>query len=182
MSDVIVAKRYARALFEVAKERGIISQVQQELKAVVEVVKANADFRNLLNHPNIDASAKADFLNNVFANKLSEPVFGTLHLLVKKGRQNLLNVVYSDFVTIANEKTGQALAVVTSAFALSQEEQAHIAAEFGKITGKTIQVETVTNKALIGGIQVRIGDRLYDGSLAGKLDRMKKSLSQVQAL
>ncbi|MNT98611.1 ATP synthase subunit delta [compost metagenome] len=63
-----------------------------------------------------------------------------------------------------------------TAIALSDEELAGVAAEFGKLAGKTIVAEQIVEPALLGGVQVRIGDRLYDGSLSGKLERLQKSL------
>jgi F-type H+-transporting ATPase subunit delta len=81
-------------------------------------------------------------------------------------------------VKIAGEALGQARATVYTAQALSAEELGNVAAQFSGLTGKKITAEQVVEPALLGGIQVRIGDRLYDGSLAGKLDRLQKSLNK----
>ena len=87
----------------------------------------------------------------------------------------------SDFTKVANEALGQASAIVYSAFVLSDAQQAEIASHFSKVTGKTIRVSSVVEPKLLGGVQVRIGDRLYDGSLSGKLARLEQSL-KTQAL
>jgi F-type H+-transporting ATPase subunit delta len=182
MSDVVVAKRYAKALFEVAKEKNLISQVEEELKSIVNAIKAHADLQKFLNHPNIGVSVKTDLLKQVFEGKVSEPVWNILQIIIDKGREGILNVLVSDYVKIANEALGQANATVYTAVALNEEQLAEIAAQFSKLTGKTLRLDTVTEPKLLGGIQVRIGDRLYDGSLSGKLDRLSKSLNQTQAL
>ncbi len=182
MSDIVVAKRYARALFEVAKEKESISQVEEELKSVVSAIGDNADLQKFLNHPNIGASVKTDLLKQIFEGIVSEPVWNTLRILIDRGREDILNALVLNYVKIANDALGQASATVYSPTALNEAQASDIAAKFSAITGKTIRVETVIEPKLLGGIQVRIGDRLYDGSLAGRLDRLAKSLNQAQAL
>ncbi|MDD9271969.1 F0F1 ATP synthase subunit delta [Paenibacillus sp. GCM10023248] len=176
MSDIVVAKRYARALFEVAQGKGIIAQVEEELKSVASAIRDNADLQKFLNHPNIGATVKTDLLKQIFEGKVSEPVWNTLLVLIDKGRQAILSALVSDYVKIANEALGQASATIYSAFTLTEAQQAEIASHFSKLTGKTIRATAVVEPKLLGGIQVRIGDRLYDGSLAGKLDRLSKAL------
>lgn len=179
--DTNVAKRYARALFEVAREQNLIAQVEEELRSVLEAIRVNADFGKLLQHPNIATAAKIDMLKNVFGGRLSDTVFHTLCLLIENRREDVLSYVLDDYVAIANEALGQASAIVTTPSPLSDKEKEEITERFGKLTGKKIRVENVINASLIGGMQVQIGDRLYDGSLAGKLARLEKSLSVTTA-
>jgi F-type H+-transporting ATPase subunit delta len=182
MSDIVVAKRYARALFEVAQEKGLIAQVEEELKSVANAIKGNADLQKFLNHPSVDNAVKKDLLKQIFEGQVSEPVWNTLQVLIDKGREDIVPALVHDYVKIANEAQGLANAIVYSAFALSENQIAEIAAHFKQITGKTLRVETAIDPKLLGGIQVRIGDRLYDGSISGKLERLAKSLKQTQAL
>lgn len=177
--ETIVAKRYAKALFEVARERGKVAEVERELRAVVEAIGQTPDYAKLLVHPNIDASVKASMLKQAFEGKVSEEVMNTLQLLVQRGRESILNDLAEHFSQIANDALGQAQAKVYTPFPLTAEESERIAAKFGAITGKTIRVENVVDPSLLGGFQVRIGDRLYDGSLSGKLQRLQKVLNQA---
>lgn len=179
MSDIVVAKRYAKALFELASERGIIAQVEEELEAVVAVLQNNADFKSLLQHPNVALSVKNDLLAKAFEGKVSDAVLNTLQLLVSRRREAILAALYVDYVKIANEALGQATATVYTPFALSEDNVQEIAQHFGKVSGKKLRIQTVLEPSLLGGIQVRIGDRLYDGSLSGKLERLQKSLTSA---
>ncbi|MDQ0902999.1 MULTISPECIES: F0F1 ATP synthase subunit delta [unclassified Paenibacillus] len=179
MSDIVVAKRYAKALFELASERGIIAQVEDDLGAVVASLQDHADFKKLLQHPNVAVSVKTDMLQKTFEGKVSETVLNTLQMLVSRRREALLTTLYTDYVKIANEALGQASAIVYTPFELSEDKVQDIADHFGKVTGKKLRIQTVIDPALLGGIQVRIGDRLYDGSLSGKLERLQKSLTQA---
>jgi F-type H+-transporting ATPase subunit delta len=179
-AGTVVAKRYARALFEVAQERNIVSKVEEELKTIVAVVEQNEDFRKLLQHPNVDAAVKIDIIKEAFAGNLSEPAFNTIQLLVERGRETVLEQLLDAFVAIANEALGQANAMVYTPFPLSESEATKIADQFGELIGKKIRLDHVIDKSLLGGFQVRIGDRLYDGSLSGKLARLEKTLKQSQ--
>lgn len=183
MSDhTAVAKRYAKALFEVANERNESARVESELHIIVDSLGENPDFNLLLHHPNIDQSRKVELLRTLFENKISEALFSTLVLLLKKGRESILTDLSRSYTQIANEALGQASASVYTAFPLTEDEERQIAVSFSKLTGKKIKVESSTDPGLIGGIKVRIGDRLYDGSLSGKLDRLEKNLMQSKAL
>ena len=181
-SDTIVAKRYAKALFEAAQEKGSSEQVKEDLKAVVDIIGADQDFEKLLQHPNIDSSVKIGLIKAAFSGKISELVFNTLQLLVERRRESLLSALLGYYTAIANDASGQANAIVSSPYALSEQEEQAISEQFGKLTGKKIAVESIIDPSLLGGIQVRIGDRLFDGSFSGKLARLQKSLRQTKAL
>lgn len=181
-SDTIVAKRYAKALFAVAQEKSAIQQVEEDLRSIVEVIEGNADLKKLLLHPNVDASDKIKMLKGIFEGKVSEPVLSTLQLLVERRRESILRSLLDHYVSIADAALGQASATVYAPFALTEAESREIARQFGRLTGKKIRLESIVDPSLLGGIQVRIGDRLYDGSLSGKLARLQKTLNETQAL
>jgi F-type H+-transporting ATPase subunit delta len=182
MSDTVVAKRYAKALLEVAQSQNIVTAVEEDLRAVVQAIRDNGEFANLLSHPNVDTSVKVSMLKNVFEGKVSDAVLRTVTLLVERRRESLLPVLLLDYVRIVGEELGLAAAIVTTPAPLTQEEASSISEQFGKLTGKTIRVENVIDPSLLGGLTVRIGDRLYDGSLSGKLNRLQKTLNQAKAL
>lgn len=178
MSQLIVGKRYAKALFEVAKEQGSITETEQDLASVVQTIQQNSEFSALLEHPNIATITKVNLLKEAFGGKVSEIVLNTLLLAVEKGREAILTSLYTAFVAFVNEELARAQATVYSPFALSDAEKTTIAEKFGKLTNKTISVTNVVKPELLGGIQVRIGDQLFDGSLQGKLKGMEKTLTQ----
>lgn len=180
--DIAVAKRYARALFDVARDQQKIDAVEKDLRLIVETEAASSDLRTLLEHPGIAPEVKKNVLAALFEGKVTDAVYNVLRLLVDRKREDILPHLLNDYVKIADEARGQATAVVSTPFPLTAEESQEIAAQFGKLTGKTIRVENVIDSSLLGGLQVRIGDKLYDGSLSGKLNRLRKSLIGSQAL
>ncbi|MBD3920757.1 F0F1 ATP synthase subunit delta [Paenibacillus sp. PR3] len=176
--DVVVAKRYAKALFDIAQQQQIVAEVEDQLKLIVEAIESEVDVQKFLALPSVDASRKIELLRGVFADRVSYIVLNTLELLLTNGRQDVIVDVYGAYVKIAGEALGQARATVYTAQLLEADELEKVAAQFSQITGKKITAEQVVEPALLGGIQVRIGDRLYDGSLAGKLNRLQKSLNK----
>lgn len=181
-SGTIVAKRYAKALFEAAQGRNLVSPVEEELRLIVQALADNKDFEALLQHPKLDLETKKGMLSSVFKTQVSDIVYNTLILLVERGRGTLVPALYDYYVNISNEALGQADALVISPFPLNEQEKQAVSTQFGKLIGKTIRVDNEVNPGLLGGIQVKIGDRLYDGSLSGKLSRMETRLKQNQAM
>lgn len=174
--ETVVAKRYAKALFDLAQEQKSVLETEQQLKVVVEALTSSHELELLLTTPNIDREGKVNVIHSTFQGHISEIVIELIKLLVERGRIAILNDVLSSYVQIAGDAYGTADAEVTSAVALSEAEQQAIADTFGKQLNKKIRIRTKIDASIIGGVQVRIGDRLYDGSLANKLSHMKRSL------
>ncbi|WP_424766601.1 F0F1 ATP synthase subunit delta [Paenibacillus sp. sgz302251] len=174
--DTVVAKRYAKALFELASQQQVVAEVEAQLKLVAESIEQDQEIQKFLSLPNVEAEKKAALLKSAFGDHISALVLNTLELLISRRRHGVIAAVYAAYTKIAGEMLGQAHATVYSAKRLSEEELAVVAAQFGQLTGKTIIAQQILEPELLGGVKVRIGDRLYDGSLSGKLDRLQKSI------
>ncbi len=173
--DTLVAKRYAKALFELADKESVVSDVEAQLKLISEVLGQNADIGKFLSLPSVAPEQKTSLLKSAFGDRVSALVLNMLTLLITRRRQGVITELYEAYTKIAGEALGQAHATVYTAQKLSEQELAEVAATFGQLAGKTILAEQVVDPSLLGGVQVRIGDRLYDGSLSGKLERLQKS-------
>lgn len=171
-----VGKRYARALFEVAKERGQIDQIEAELNDIVAVVSQNADLEKILMHPHISGQAKKELVKELFYAHVSKETQNLLEVLLENGRESDLAAISAAYVKLANEERGIADAVVTTAKSLSEEEQAQLAEKFGKLINKKLRIQTVVDPSILGGVVVKIGDRLYDGSIKSKLEHFAHQL------
>ncbi len=171
-----VGKRYARALFEVTRERGSIDKVESELKSVVDAIDQNAELTQILAHPQIAAEAKKQLVADLFQAHVAAETLNFLQVLIDNNRDSDLAGIVSEYVQLANEERGIADAVVTTAKALNEEEKAQLVETFGKLLNKTLRVQTVVDPAILGGVVVRIGDRLYDGSIKSKLEHFAHQL------
>ncbi|MBN2980729.1 MULTISPECIES: F0F1 ATP synthase subunit delta [Cohnella] len=176
MSGSAVAKRYAKALFDLSSEKGIVSETETELKAIVDALKQNADFRAFMTFPNIDTSKKIAAFKAIFGQAVSQAVLDTISLLIERDRQTELPAILDAYVKVAGEALGRAEAHVATPKPLTEGEKEQLAAKFGALLGKTVRVNETVDPTLLGGLTVRIGDTLYDGSLRGKLERLEKSL------
>ncbi|EJW18467.1 F0F1 ATP synthase subunit delta [Paenibacillus alvei] len=174
--NIVIAKRYAKALFELAQERQLVSETEQQLKETAELVKANHELYLILTSPNIGHAEKSAVLGKVLDGHVSDILLNMVQLLIERGRIDALREIADSYVRIAGEALGILDATVTSAYPLDESEKEAVAAEFGQKLGKTIRVHNVVDASVIGGLQVRIRDHLYDGSLSGKLERLNRSL------
>ncbi|AOV08829.1 F0F1 ATP synthase subunit delta [Sporosarcina ureilytica] len=176
MSKSIVANRYALALFKTAQENGQIDIIQQELLEIKQVFQTNQELEELLQNPRLSIAKKKELLAELF-NGANQFVQNLLFILLEKNRmEEILNFV-DEFVMIANDAAGVADAKVYSTRALTVKETAAISSTFAAKIGKqSLRIENIIDPSLIGGIRLQIGNRIYDSSLSGKLNRLQRDL------
>lgn len=177
MSEVLtVGKRYAKALFVLSRDRAQLEQTEQQLKVLVAVLK-DEELANFYQHPSIGIGKKIDTLTKALEGKVADTLLQTLYVLLEQGRMDSIDAMLAHYVKLSAAHRGQATAIVYTPLKLSDSESERIAQYFSGITGKHIVVDNRINPELLGGIQVRIGDRLYDGSLSSKLLELQKILA-----
>lgn len=179
--NIAIAKRYAKALFELAQERQLIVETEQQLKDIAEFMEVNYKLHLIFTSPNIGHAEKCMVFNKMFEGRVSDIILNTVRLLIERRRINLLREILKGYIYLASEALGIVDATVTSAYPLNESEKEAIVVEFSQKFGKAIRVHNVVDASVIGGLQVRILDHLYDGSLSGKLKRLNRLLkSQAQ--
>jgi len=177
MSQNIIAERYALALFQLAKEQNIVQKLEAELRIVRKSVKENPSFITLLTSPNLSVQKKKAVLQNVFAD-VSPILSNTLMLLIDRHRQSDIADVAEAFIDLANEENGISEATVYSIRPLTGAESEAISASFAtKVGRRSLNIENIVDTNLLGGLKIRIGNRIFDGSLRGKLDRLERTLT-----
>lgn len=177
----LVSKTYGEALFELAMEENTLDVVQEEATAVLEIFKQNEELVKLLNHPKISKEEKVTVIENVFKGRASDTVVGFLVLIVEKGRYNEIGRIFTYFLEQVKEFKKIGVAYVTSATSLTTQQQKKIEEKL-LATTKYIQFEMHfdVDADLIGGMIIRIGDRVVDSSIRTKLNQMTQTLSKVQ--
>ncbi|WP_349408825.1 F0F1 ATP synthase subunit delta [Pseudalkalibacillus sp. SCS-8] len=172
-----VAKRYAAALFDVVKEKHSLDQVEKELRGVQAVFEENEKLLTIMNHPKISADDKKSLLSKILGSQLSEPVHNTILLMVDRKREAMIPSMVDQYILLANEERGVADATIYSVRLLTEEEKQSISKTFSeRINVNELRVENVIDQDLIGGIKVKIGNRIFDGSVNGKLNRIQRQL------
>jgi len=179
MMQSVVAKRYAKAIFEIALEKGKTEQILEELQLVDESFASSSELRNWLINPAVGAEEKKAALARIFQDQ-SEPVQNLLFLLVDQDRTNLIHEIVNLYRAFHYEQKGMVEAVVTTAFPLSEEEEKQLIETFEQLTQKQLHIKKQVDSDLLGGVVVKIGDRIYDGSLRTKLQQFQKQLKSAK--
>ncbi|RSK54245.1 F0F1 ATP synthase subunit delta [Bacillus canaveralius] len=176
MSNSTVAKRYALALFQLAKEQQLLDQMEQELRVVKEVFSNNQDLNSVLKSPKLPVEKKKEIIKEIFSTA-NTYVLNTLMILIDRHREDHVADVANYFIGLANDERGVAEAKVYSVRPLTEEEREAISSSFAEKVGKkSLQIENIVDSNLLGGIKLRIGNRIFDGSLKGKLERLERQL------
>jgi len=171
-----VASRYAQALFDIACEQDTVDKWQAELEQVAEALGTSGDLQRALYHPRVTSSQKHALLAGVFEGRISKTPLDFLFLLVDRHREIYLADIVARFTALADARRGVVEAEVDSTLELSAAEKERLTAIMEKVTARKVRAKYQVNPALIGGVVVRIGDRVLDGSLRTRLVRLAERL------
>ena len=175
-----VGGRYAQALFDLADGQGRLAAVEGDLKALEGARRDSADFKRLLASPTYGAEAKGAGLSAIAKAGGADPLtIKFLGLLAANNRASALPAVAKSFAALAAKKRGAVAAEVTSAVPLSAAQQKGLAASLRQSLGKDPELTIRVDPAILGGLRVRVGSRLYDASLKGRLDQLKTALKRA---
>ncbi|MFC7062247.1 F0F1 ATP synthase subunit delta [Halobacillus seohaensis] len=176
MSETIIAKRYATALFQLGQEQSNIDQIETELRTLRDIFQNNKELEKFLKHPRLSTSQKKELLNNSLKG-FSKETFNTLMLLVDRHREEIILDMVDHFILKTNDLKGIADATVYSVSPLSDKEKQRISEKFApKMGKKSLNLTNVVESSILGGIRLRVGNRIFDGSVRGKLNRMEREL------
>lgn len=172
----LVENRYAEALMKLSQDN--IEGVRQELEGLVFIYNSNQEFRNFLADPTIKADKKQTAIRNIFTDRLSKNMLNFLLLLIDKHRINNLQEIYNQFVRLANEKSNVLDMKIITAEPLTEQQLLGIKEKFrNKYNAVAVKSEEIIDPSIIGGIKVIIGDRVYDGSIKGRIESLTELIS-----
>lgn len=174
-----IASRYARALVEVVLEQHIdTDSAIQQLNIIVDAVKDSSQLRKVWESPAVPAQQKRGLLDAIVAQTgASRPIRNFLAILIDHQRIPMLERITRQFVVELDAQLGFAQAEVSSARPLSDLEKGRLEQQVGRMTGKKVRVRYDSDPALLGGVMVRLGSTVYDGSVRGQLQKLKEQLS-----
>ncbi|MDK2917557.1 MAG: F-type H+-transporting ATPase subunit delta [Candidatus Petromonas sp.] len=175
----LVSKAYSEALFEVALEENKTDLFLDELQFVVDTFKMYPDFYELFKSPLIKVDEKKKIISEIFGDKLSDEMNNFLKIILDKRRGYYIEQIKWEFEKMVNHHKGIIKAVAVTAVPLSDEEKMSLQEKLSNVTGKNIKLTNEIDQNLLGGVLVRIGDKVIDGSIKGRLEEMKESLSKI---
>jgi F-type H+-transporting ATPase subunit delta len=175
-----LATKYAKAIYELAAEKNMLDQVEQELKLIESTMNAYSDLSTLIYHPRVLVKAKKETVSKIFSTEIADFVLKFLMLLLDKRRETALPAIICEYIKLANEARNIVEAEVTTAVPLDSNQQIALSNKLRLVTGKTVVLKAQIDKSIIGGVVVKIGDKLIDGSVARQLELFKNALLNTE--
>jgi F-type H+-transporting ATPase subunit delta len=170
------ARRYAEAAFEIAQRDGTVEQWLSQLTTVAQVA-ADSELARRLEDPHVPLPTRTEVLLSALGKDTLPQVENLLGLVLRRRRVDSLPQIALEYRRLYNRRAGIVEATATSALELDATEIAALRSRLEKMTGATIELGTAVDPSILGGIQVRIGDTLYDGSVRGRLERLRARLA-----
>lgn len=171
----LVAKRYGSAIFELAKEKDAVTLLKEEILGIREVF-SEKDLREMLTHPKIAVEKKIELLEESLTGRISHDLLGLLVLIIRKGRQLHITDIFDEVLTLIDDHDGKVKAYITSPDPLDDDQKKNIIEELAKQTEKEVIPVYEVDPDIIGGLIIRIGDRIVDNSIKGHLHTLSRQL------
>lgn len=176
MRDETVARNYAQALFDLALRHEGLAAYQSGIETVAALLDENPKFRLFVETPRIDARDKKEVVRKAFADALPKGLLNFLLVVIDKRRQRILRDIARQFHALVDEHENRVHVEVTVAHDLDEATTAAVAERLGALLGKTAVPEVRVKPEIIGGMIVRTGDTVYDGSLRRRLGGLRRRL------
>ena len=170
---------YAEAFVAIAGAEGSLDKVEDELFAFGKALEQQAALREALTDAAIPAENRTAVVRDVLGDRAHEVTVNLIGLAVESGHAKDLGKIVESVSAIAAERRHQQLAEVRSAVPLDEAQRGRLAEALSNATGRTISVKVVVDPSVVGGVVARVGDEVFDGSIASRLDDAKQQLGSV---
>ena len=167
-------RRYALALYEIAENKGKVEEYLEDLKQIVNVIKNNDEFYQVIKHPQISTLRKKELFTNIFKEVVDEDLLSFLLILIDKDRILYLEEKLNEMEKIHLERNNTLLAYVITVIPLEEEQKNKLIHKLENIYDKKVILHEEIDKKIIGGVFVRIGNNVIDGTIKSKLEDMKE--------
>lgn len=174
MYEADIAKRYAKAIYEVAKENDKIKDTYEVLNSLMELYINDSEFRNFMLHPLIENSEKKDFLGKIFKDT-DKTTADIIDYLIDKKRIEIIKYIVSEYLKLYYLENNEI--EVTGIFSkeLTNEQYELLRSKLEKKVGKKIILKIEVNGDIIGGGIIKMGDQIIDGSIKRQIENIKNS-------
>jgi len=180
MKGTRAALRYAKATLDLAKEKGLAKEINDDMLLIDQTISENKDLDSMLKSPIIKSSVKKTVLTEIFGNKTNAITHRLFSLLIENKRLPLLPVVAKEFIIIYDKFRGVEVAHVTTAIPLTKELEAKILIKIKEFTNNKINLKNTIDASIIGGFILTVGDQQYDSSVAGQLHNLLTTFEKNQ--
>lgn len=176
MSESIVAYRYAKALIDLANEKGVVKEVNKDMSFFEQICNENSNFVAVMANPIVRHDKKLKILNAIFENNINPVTFSIFRVLTNKNREKLIYSISKEFQKIYNQQNGIQKVTVTTVEELTSKQKQEFILLVEDATKMNVELEEKIDISLIGGYVLRVGDTQIDTSVKKKLNELKLSL------
>lgn len=177
----LVSKVYGDALYEAAREAGRMDDMYEEVQALLKVFEENQDLQKMLDNPKVIREEKESVIETIFRGRISEEIVELMKLMIVKGRYSSIESVFEYFIGLVKEEKKIGIASVTTAVELTDAQKEAIVGRLLETTCyESFEMNYGVDSSLIGGMVIRIGDRVLDSSIRTKLYELSKGLRKIQ--
>lgn len=169
-------RRYAQAYMTQAAEAGALETADADVAVLQNLLKESREFRQFIASPLFKAEKKASVMQNLLNGHVSAQTLTFVHFLIEKGRIEHLSAILGAYVLARDTQAGTVVAHVKTATALDDSARTALISKLETLTGRNIRLDVQTDSSLIGGMVVRVGDTVYDGSVRHHLERLQERL------
>ncbi len=178
MAETKVARRYAKSLLDLGRERNITGLLFDDMKLIASVIRANRQLGVMFKSPVIHTYKKDAVLKDVFGGKINEATLEFMRIITRKNREYYLEDIAHSFIELYKIHKNIQPAYVTTAISIDEKLRGEMIAIVKKATGSEIELNEIVDKDIIGGYILRWGDRQIDASVTGKLLSLKQEFSE----
>jgi F-type H+-transporting ATPase subunit delta len=175
MSDARI-EGYARALFEIARAEGTLDEVEDELFRFARSYESSDALRNALTDEAVPAGKRQAIVEDLLGGKATSTTTQLVSMVVGSGRGRDLPAIIDNLVARASSAKNLAVAEVRSAVPLTDDQQARLAAALANATGKQVNLKTIVDPSILGGVVATVGDTVIDGSVRTRVEQLKSRL------
>lgn len=177
----LISKTYGEAIFELAVSENRVDALTQEIETVLKVLEENPEFSEIMKHPKIIKEEKLQIIENVFKGRVSDELTGFMRLIVEKDRYGQIGEIMQYFLDEGKKLKGIGVAWVRSALPLREEQKKQVEEKLLETTSfREMEMHYQVDETLIGGMVIRIGDRVADSSIRTKLSHLEQQLLKIQ--
>jgi F-type H+-transporting ATPase subunit delta len=177
MSDVIHG--YAQALFQIARAEGALEAVEDELFRFARILENETQLREALTDPSLPPEQRSKMIVELLGNKATPHTVNVIAFVVQQGRARELTKIIDSLVQLAAEERKKAVAEVRSAVPLDEAQREKLKDAITRATGKQVELKVLVDPTVIGGLLVRVGDQVFDGTVRRRLEMAKEHIGRI---
>ncbi len=175
----LISNRYAYALFEAGLELNKLEEFKRDLEAIVHTLDMEPQIQDVLSHPKISKNEKKDFVSNIFGKMVCQEMINFLYVIIDKRRESYLMEIADEFKKLFNEHENILEVTAVTAVPMNKEAQNRLKVVLSQKMDKIISLRNIVDKDIIGGVLLRIENKIVDGTIKGQLESMRKTIKNV---